>query len=272
MNPRILALAFLGLVMAASAHAAEPFGDTEHNNGQDFTRPLARVDARYQYQLLKDSRSKNIFTLRSDRPIVLNDHGGIGLRADLPTDLTNKVSADEPGGALRFGLGDVLGQVLLVRKFDDLWAAAAGTEFVFPTATTGQMGDGKYQVVPTAGVRRALPVLSHGSFAALLMRYAVDYAGSPKRDSISTLEMAPMFNWVLPHDWFATLYPSPDIQVNFQDHGAVFLPLDVAIGKTLPGKAVFSVELGFPMYHSGDLAQFNTTYEFKMEARVGFFY
>ena len=104
------------------------------------------------------------------------------------------------------------------------------------------------------------------------MHYAVDYAGSPKRNSISTLEMAPMFNWTLPGQWFLTTYPSSDIQVNFQDHGAVFLPFDIAVGKTIPNKAVFSVEIGFPMYHSGELSQFNTTYEFKMEARIGFFY
>ena len=272
MVKRTLALAFLSFVFSAAAFAAEVGENRQINNGQDITRPLARVDARYQYQLLKGERSKNIFTLRSDYPIVLNDYWGIGLRADLPCDLTNKIAADEPNGALRFGLGDVLGQVLLATKFNDRWAAAAGAEFVFPTAGTDQMGDGKYQIVPTLGVRRSLPGISNGSFAALLMRYAVDYAGSSKRSSISTLEMAPMFNWMLPRNWFITAFPSPDIQINFQDKGAVFLPFDIAIGKSIPQKAVFSMELGFPMYHSGDLAQFNTTYEFKMEARVGIFY
>ena len=272
MIKRTLVLAFLSLAFSVSATASEVGENQQINNGQDITRPLSRVDARYQYQLLKEGRSKNIFTFRSDRPIVLSEHWGIGLRADLPLDLTNKVAADEPEGDLRFGLGDVLGQILLARKFNDQWAAAAGTQFIFPTGSTGQMGDGKYQVVPTVGVRRSLPGVSNGTFAAFLMRYAVDYAGSSKRSSISTLEMAPMFNWMLPRDWFFTAFPSPDIQINFQDKGAVFLPFDIMIGKTIPRKAVFSVELGFPMYHSGDLADFYTTYEFKMEARVGFFY
>jgi len=272
MLKRTLLLALFSLVLSAAAFAAEVGGNRQINNGQDITRPLSRVDARYQYQLLKGERSKNIFTLRSDRPIVLNDFWGIGLRVDLPSDLTNKVTADEPNGALRFGLGDILAQILLARKFNDQWAAAAGTQFVFPTAGTDQMGDGKYQVVPTLGVRRSLPGISNGSFAALLMRYAVDYAGSSKRSSISTLEMAPMLNWMLPRNWFITAFPSPDLQINFQDKGAVFVPFDIAIGKTIPQKAVFSVELGFPMYHSGELAQFYTTYEFKMEARIGFFY
>jgi hypothetical protein len=272
MLTRTLVLALLGFIFPAAVFAANVGENRQINNGQDITRPLSRVDARYQYQLLKAGRSKNIFTLRSDRPIAFNDSWGIGLRADLPLDITNKVTAEEPNGDLRAGLGDVLGQILVARKFNDLWAAAVGTQFVFPTAGTDQMGDGKYQVVPTVGVRRSLPGVSNGSFAAFLMRYAVDYAGSRKRQSISTLEMAPMFNWMLPREWFITAFPSTDLQINFQEGGAVFLPFDIAVGKTIPQKAVFSVELAFPMYHHGNVANFYTSYDFKVEARVGFFY
>ena len=272
MVKRTLALALLSFVLFSSAFASEVPGTKELNTGQDVTRPLARFDARYQYQLLAKKSSKDTFTFRTDRPFDINEKWTIGTRMDLPCVLTDKKTAQEPGGPYKFGLGDILGQALLIRKFDDLWAAAAGTQFIFPTAGTDQMGDGKYQLVPTAGVRRTLPQLGEDGFVALLMRYAVDYAGSSKRSSISTLEMAPMLNWVFPRQWFMTLYPSSDIQINFQDHGAVFLPFDIMVGKTIPNKAVFSVEIGFPMYHSGELSQFNTSYEFKMEGRIGFFY
>ncbi len=272
MLKRTLVLAFLSFVFSASSFAAEGGESRELNTGQDITRPLARVDVRYQYQLLEKQSSKDTFTFRTDRPFLINENWKIGTRIDLPCVLSNKKTAQEPDGPYKFGLGDVLTQVLLIRKFDDLWAAAAGPQFVFPTAATDQMGAGKYQLVPTAGVRRTLPEVSEGSFAGLLMRYAVDYAGSPKRDSISTLEMAPTVNWVLPRQWFITTYPSTDIQINFQEKGAVFLPFDMMVGKTIPNRAVFSVEIGFPMYHSGELSQFYTTYEFKMEARIGIFY
>lgn len=269
---RMLVLALLGAFLFSNAFAAEVPGDKELNTGQDVTRPLNRLDVRYQYQLLAKKASKNTFTFRTDRPFFIDEKWGIGTRLDLPAVLTNKKTAQEPGGPYKFGLGDVLGQVLLIRTFNDRWAAAAGAQFIFPTSGTDQMGSGKYQGVPTAGVRRKLSEWSEGSFAGFLMRYAVDYAGSRKRNSISTLEMAPMLNWVLPRQWFMTAYPSTDIQINFQDRGAVFLPFDIAIGKTIPDKAVFSVEVAFPMYHSGELSQFNTSYEFKMEARIGIFY
>ena len=185
MLKRTLVLTLLSFVFSAGAFAAEVLGDKGLNNGQDITRPLARFDARYQYQLLAKKASKDTFTFRTDRPFRINERWGIGTRVDLPCVLTNKKTTQEPNGPYKFGLGDLLGQILLIRKFDDLWAAAAGPQFVFPTSRTDQMGDGKYQIVPTWGVRRKLPKLSEGSFAGLLMRYAADYAGSSKRNSIS---------------------------------------------------------------------------------------
>ncbi len=82
MLKRTLLLALLSFVLSAAAFAAEVGENRQVNNGQDITRPLSRIDARYQYQLLK-----------GDRPILLNDYWGIGLRADLPCDLTNKITS-----------------------------------------------------------------------------------------------------------------------------------------------------------------------------------
>ena len=202
MTARTLALVFLLFAFSAGAFAAEPEKNEVLNNGQDITRPLARFDARYQYQLLPGGRAKNTVTVRTDRPFVINEHWGIGTRVDLPAVFSNKVTADEPHGAFKGGLGDLLGEIVLIRKFNELWAAGAGTQFIFPTAGTDQLGDGKYQLLPTVGIRRQLPGVSNGSFAGFVMRYAVNYAGSEKRPSISTLEMAPTFNWILPDNWF----------------------------------------------------------------------
>lgn len=71
---RMLGIVFLGFILAVPVAAAQPAGANDFNTGQDITRPLARFDARYPYQLLAKKRSKDIFTLRTDRPIVLNDH------------------------------------------------------------------------------------------------------------------------------------------------------------------------------------------------------
>ncbi|OGX14343.1 MAG: hypothetical protein A2351_06625 [Omnitrophica bacterium RIFOXYB12_FULL_50_7] len=272
MIPRALISALLSFVLSASVFAAEIPRDKEINTGEDITHPPSTFDIRYKYQLLNEERSQNTFTLRTDRASFFNKSWGLGTRFDLPCVLTNSFSAHEPDGALKFGLGDFLAQALLLKKFGGNWAAGAGTQFIFPTATGDQMGGGKYQLLPTAGVRRKLPGLSEGSFAEMTVRYALDYAGSKKRGHIGTLEMAPSVNWMLPGRWFINTYPSNDIQINLLDGGHVFLPFNAMIGKIFPGKTILSVEFGFPMFYSGKPENFYTFYEYKMEARVGFFY
>lgn len=242
------------------------------NNGQDTTRPLARFDFRYQYKLLRKKLSKNTFIFRTDRPIPLNEAWEINTRLDIPCVLTNKNTQRTPAKEYRFGLGDVLAEALLTKKIGHEWGAAAGSRFIFPTATGETLGSGKYQLLPTVAVGRKLPGISDGSFFTLTTRYAFDYAGSHKRRSISTLEFGPSFNWMMPRHWFVTTYPSTDIQINLRDHGNFFLPFNAMIGKTIPNKAVFSVEFGFPMYYSGDSSDFYTFYDFKVEARIGIFY
>ena len=63
---RMLGIVFLGFILAVPVAAAQPAGGNDFNTGQDITRPLARLDARYPYQLLAKKRSKDIFTLRID--------------------------------------------------------------------------------------------------------------------------------------------------------------------------------------------------------------
>ncbi len=272
MAKRTLVLTLLSLVLSTCAFAADVPSDKNLNTGEDITHPPSTFDVRYKYQLLHEERSQNTWTLRTDRSSFFTKSWGIGTRFDLPCVLTNNFSAHEPDGALKFGLGDFLAQAILLKKFGDQWAAGAGAQFIFPTATGDQMGGGKYQLLPTLGVRRKLPELSEGSFAEMTVRYAFDYAGSKKRSNIGTLEMAPSINWMLPGNWFINTYPSNDIQINMLEGGNVFLPFNAMIGKIFPGKTILSLEFGFPMFYSGNPGNFYTFYEYKMEARIGIFY
>ena len=63
-------------------------------------------------------------------------------------------------------------------------------------------------------VRYSLSEVSAGSYLEPLLRYDYGFAG-PSTKNISNLQFAPTFNVGLPNDWFVTLFPSPDIRVNF---------------------------------------------------------
>jgi hypothetical protein len=242
------------------------------NNGRDITRPLTRFDTSYEYQDTLKGHAENTFTIRTDRPFCMAPGWEMAVRTDLPCVLTNKITSNEPGKDFNFGLGDVLTQILLVRNEGDFWAFAAGTQLIFPTGTTTQMGNGKYQAVPTFGIRRMLPEISEGSFFGFLARYAVDYAGSASRQHINTIGVSPVLDINFPGDWFVETYPSQDIQVNFIDKGAVFIPFDIAVGKTKRDKYAVSLELAFPIYYNGQPSEYYTFYEFKTEATVSIFF
>jgi hypothetical protein len=258
------------IVSALPAWTAET---EEVNNGQDPTKPLTRLDFRYQYLNLPPSSDDNahIFTLRADKPFVLAPGWSLATRLDVPLFLTEAVSRDNLRGVYQFGQGDLLMQGLLINSPTSEFAWAVGAQTIFPTAREEEMGGGKYRLVPTAGARYNLPAISKGSWAALLLRYDFDLGGDDSRSHVSELQLAPLVNFALPDRWFLNLYPSSDIKINLGkqrpgDKGSLFLPLNFMVGKMLTQNLVGSVEIGFPLIDD------YRVYDFKMEWRVGFFF
>ena len=67
--------------------------------------------------------------------------------------------------------------------------------------------------------------------------------------NISNLQFAPTFNIGLPDHWFITLYPSPDIRINYGDPvtgqtGRLFLPFDARIGRQLSKNVAIVIRAG----------------------------
>jgi hypothetical protein len=140
---------------------------------------------------------------------------------------------------------------LLINSPTREFAWAFGAQVIFPTAREEEMGAGKYRLVLTFGARYNLPAISKGSWAALLLRYDFDVGGDHSRRHISELQLAPLLNFALPHNWFLNLYPSSDIRINLMhqrpgDKGSLFLPFDFMVGKLLSNSVVTSLEIGFP--------------------------
>jgi hypothetical protein len=263
---RVLVL-LVGAPISAGERNTAPATDSETvNNGEDPTRPLTRFDFRYEYEALSGDRDKHIFTPRVDQRFILGHGWQLASRLDMPLVYTDVSSADNPRGAWTLGTGDLLVQGLLVKHFDQWHAAALGTRFEFPTASQDQFGTGGYQLEPTVAYRYSLRDFSPGSFVAGLIRYAFDYAGDAGRPHISVLQLQPEVNILLPQSWFVTLYPSPDIRINFLDHNKLFLPLDVMVGKLVTPQLVASLEVSAPIVKDYNL------YNFKLEVRIGVFF
>ena len=245
----------------------------EQDNGEDFTRPLTRLDIRYQFENVeKPHHGSQTFTLRADRPVPLDGSWKLAFRLDLPLRYTDVIDkTDNPLGQYRFGMGDLLTQVGIIKTLDSRWAVGAGSQLIFPTASEAEMGGGKYQAVPIMGARYMVPEISAGSFAEGLIRYDFDYAGDSHRKQISNLQFQPQLNINLPDSWFVELYPNADIRVNLAhratgDTGNLFLPFDALVGKMFGKTLITTVEIGFPIVNDYKV------YNFKTEARMGFFF
>jgi hypothetical protein len=113
--------------------------------------------------------------------------------------------------------------------------------------------------------------VSAGSYLEPLVRYDVSFAGDPSRKSINNLQFAPTFNLGLPDRWFVTLYPSPDIRINYGppvtgQTGRLFLPFDARIGRKLTDNLALSLEIGVPIIKDYPV------YDFKTEVRLNLTY
>lgn len=172
---------------------------------------------------------------------------------------TNEIDRD-------FGRGDSFVETVLVHTIDRDWAFGFGARLVAPTAEDA-LGTGKWQVMPGFGVRYSLLGLDPDTYFVPKLRYAISFGGDPSRRNISQAEMAPTLNIGLPDRWFAILYPSYDIRINYGDPipgqtGRLFLPFDFALGRQIGQNMVVSLEASIPIIKDFPV------YNFKTELRV----
>jgi hypothetical protein len=194
----------------------------------------------------------------------------LALRTDLPLLSKNPFSSDNPDSNYLQGLGDADSQLTLIHDIDSRWTVGFGARLTAPTGGD-TLGSGKWQIMPGAGFRVALPEISSSTYLEPRVRYAVSFAGDPTKKNISNLQFAPTFNIGLPDRWFVTLYPSADIRINYGDPitgqtGRLFLPFDIRVGRKLSDTAALSLEVGVPIIKDYPV------YDFKTEVRLNITY
>jgi hypothetical protein len=246
------------------------------NNGEDFTRPETLVQLRYLYQTAPGSGSvpgtirkvtTNSAILRSDVKIDFAPQWTFALRGDLPFTTKDAITSVNPARNYVYGLGDADIQAALIKTIDSRWAAGAGLRIIGPTGTDG-LTSGTWQALPMVGGRYMLPEISPGSFFTGLVRYAVSFTPAvPGARNVSNLQFAPTLNIALPSQWFVTLYPSPEIRINYGDPitgqtGRLFLPFDLMVGQNVTKNATLSIEVSAPMVNQYPV------YDFKTVARL----
>jgi hypothetical protein len=235
--------------------------DRGPNTGQDvFRPPLNLFQLMYGYRTAPGSGSSpgSIATvttdeirLRLDHRIDLSQQSMVVLRSDLPLVAKDPITSSNPNGDYLYSLGDADIQAIFAYNFNSRWVAGFGSRLIAPTGGD-TLGSGKWQIMPIAGLRYALPEVSSGSYFEPYARYDVSFAGDPTKRNISNLQLAPLLTLRLPETWFISFYPSADIRVNFGDPvtgqtGRLFLPFDARVGRDLTDHIALSFEVGVPI-------------------------
>jgi hypothetical protein len=236
----------------------------EENSGQDPTRPVTRVDVRLKMQDKEAGLNAQALTLRADKPVLLGNGWKLSTRADLPIARNNAVSAANPDGDHKAGLGDVLLQGLVIAPSHERVTTAFGTQLLIPTGSDPRFTTGKWQLVPTAAVVYQLPDVSPGTFIGLLIRDSFSFAGKNDRKGINVASIEPIFNWQLPDKWFVTF--SPEAKFDMKNNWNLSLPFDMTVGKKIGPAMVVSLQSDVAL-----VDQYKQ-YDWQMEFRVGFFF
>jgi hypothetical protein len=272
----IAALAFCG---AGAAAAGSSDADLTNETGDDPTYPLGRVELLDRFTEapgpgVADGTTKHVDTNttfgRIDAPFRLAPQWELNFRVETPVVSTDAVTPENPSGGIISGFGNVLGQAWIVHDIDQRWAVALGGQLIAPTSTNGVASDAWEQVTGFV-VRAMLPEISSGSYFAPQIRYGIDFEGNDSGSLLRQLRIAPTLNINLPHNLFFTLYPSPDIRLNYGtpvwgQTGRFFLPANFMIGWKPNEHAVISAEFGIPIIKDFP------AYSFKTQLRIGYLF
>ena len=206
------------------------------------------------------------FRLRADTRVDLAPDWQLALRGDLPFLAKNPLNSSNPNADYLYGVGDADVQAALVHDIDARWKAGFGARLFMPTGDDN-LGSGKWQIMPIAGVRYSMPDVGYGMYLEPLLRYDVSFAGDPLRKSISNLQFAPTVNFSFPDGWYLAFYPEPDIRWNFGppatgQTGRLFLPFDARVGHKFNKTLTVSLEVGVPIINQYPV------YDLKTELRV----
>jgi len=141
------------------------------------------------------------------------------------------------------GIGDI--QIFDLMSFKEKWGRwGAGLGAVFPTASSTDIGAGKWQLGPAIGI-----IYTHTKnlVAGAVFQNLISFAGDTERDVVNQLSITPTLTCVFPHGWFGGLSDF-DIIFDWENSDGTSVPLGLQAGKVFKigsNPFSFSMEVGW---------------------------
>jgi hypothetical protein len=239
--------ALLGAVLTASAHGqqapptAEPttsamtdqeLAKSVHNPFEDFVKLPVEYDAEFEVgPHHKAGDSLNIAPLV---PFSLN--GDWDLIAQPSLTVTYLPSPRE-----QTGLEDLQTSFFLTPAKERTWIWGAGPIFQFPTASSSELGTGRWSAGPTAAL-----IYSEGSwFNGILAYQLMSFAGNRERGSVNQTFLEPDVSYNFESGWYVQCEPSITYDWTAEVANAWTIPMGADIGKAFKmGSQNLSLQVG----------------------------
>ena len=203
-----------------------------HNPFEDFIKVPIESDT--GFQLGRSHKVGDEVNIEPLLPFSLNADWDLFVRPSLTV-------AYSPTPHEQSGLEDLQTSFFLSPAKNSTWVWGVGPIFRFPTASSSELGSGRWSAGPTAAL-----VYSEGPwFNAILTDQLMSFAGNRERGSVNQTYIEPMISYNLESGWYADVDPQMTFDWTADAANAWTIPMGADVGKAFNlGSQSLSLQVG----------------------------
>ena len=203
-----------------------------HNPFEDFIKVPIESDT--GFQLGRSHKVGDAVNIEPLLPFSLNADWDLFVRPSVTV-------AYSPTPHEQSGLEDLQTSFFLSPAKNSTWVWGVGPIFDFPTASSSELGSGRWSAGPTAAL-----VYSEGPWLnAILTDQLMSFAGNRARGSVNQTYIEPMISYNLESGWYADIDPQMTFDWTADAANAWTIPMGADVGKAFNlGSQSLSLQVG----------------------------
>ena len=233
-----LMLSVLVEVPASAQPAATPsltvqqLAISVHNPLEDFIK--VPIQSTIGFQMGRSHKVGNAWNIQPVLPFSLNANWDLIARPSLTVAYT-------PTPHEQSGLEDLQTSFFLTPRNETTWIWGAGPIFQFPTASSFQLGSGRWATGPTAAL-----LYNNGPwFNGILVYQLMSFAGNRERGSVNQTYVEPEISYNLESGWYGDCDPQMTFDWTADSTNAWTVPMGADVGKAFNiGRQSLSIQIG----------------------------
>lgn len=203
-----------------------------HNPFEDFVK--VPIQSTTGFQLGRDHKVGDSWNIEPVLPFSLNADWDLIARPSLTI-------AYAPTPHEQSGLTDLQTSFFLTPRKESTWIWGAGPIFQFPTASSSELGSGRWSAGPTAAI-----VYTEGPwFGGILSYHLMSFAGNRARGSVNQTYIEPEISYNFESGWYVQCDPAMTYDWTADTANAWTIPMGADVGKAFSvGSQSLSLQVG----------------------------